>query len=399
MNIIYFANYFPPTSGAAAICTHKIVEYLSNLGHNVLVLTPGDKGKSFNINNSETFIKSINLQIKSSFSIIRFPLSLFISHFENLIRFLIKLKSAFNPNLILSQYHTYHYATVAGGLLSKILKIPHAIRSHDIFIDLKSKSFPFRILFPIIYPQIYRSIKNCDVDYVQTLEMKQYLQKIKKFENVKFKILHNGIDLNLFYPFKNQDVLKEKYGCETIISFIGLISQDTGIHNFIKVLPEIFKNHKDTHLILIGDGPYKNYVLNLIKKFKLNNQVHFLGIRPHEEIPFFINNSNIGIGRITHEELWRYFIPVKCLEYMACKKTFITTPISQDIIKNNDVGIILKKDFNNKELIKNLLMLIEDKALRNKLGENGIKKIHNKFNWKVILDRFNEDLLNLVYHS
>jgi glycosyltransferase involved in cell wall biosynthesis len=396
MNILYFANYFPPSSGAAAICTHKIVDYLSNVGHNVLVLTPGNKGKSFKMENTEFIENDQNLKLISSYSIIKFPLSLFISHFENLARFLINIKSRFDPHLILSQYHTYHYATVVGGLLSKLFKIPHAIRSHDIFIDLKSKSIPFQIIFPFIYPQIYRSIKNCDIDYVQTLEMKEYLQRIKLFKNVKFKVLHNGIDLNMFYPFESKDYFKEKYGCNTVISFIGLISQDTGIYNFIKTLPELFKHNKDTHLILVGDGPYKIHVLNLIKKYKLNDKVHFLGLQPHSTIPFFINNSDIGIGRITHEELWRYFVPVKCLEYMACKKPFITTPISQDVIKNNDVGLILSKDFTEKEIIDNTLLLIEDQKLREKLSSNGLEKIYKDFNWAEILKNFNRDLINLV---
>ncbi len=396
MNIIYFANYFPPTSGAAAICTHKIVEYLARRGHNVLVLTPGDKGKSFKANNLKIFESSVNLNMKSSSSIVKFPISLFFSHFENLLRFIIKINFFFKPQLILSQYHTYHYATVVGGLLSKLLKVPHAIRSHDIFIDLKSKSFSFRTLFPIIYPQIYRSIQSCDVDYVQTTEMKNYLQKIKLFKNVEFKILHNGVDLNLFKPSKNQEFLKEKYGCDTIISFIGLMSEDTGIHNFIKVLPEVFKHHKETHLLLIGDGPYKKYALNLIKKLKLKNQVHFLGILPHEEIPFYVNNSDIGIGRITHEDLWRYFVPVKCLEYMACNKPFITTPVSQDVIKNNDVGILLRKNFTDKEIVYEMNSLIEDKSLQRKLGKTGIEKIHNSFNWEKILSEFSKDIVNLV---
>ena len=396
MNILYFSNYYPPTSGAAAICTQKIVRTLANYGHKVLVLTPGDKGKAFNLNSVEEFNDSNNLQIKSSYNIIKFPISLFFSHFENLARFLLKIKTSFKPDLIFSQYHTYHYASVVGGFLSKLLDIPHAIRSHDIFIDLKSKPVAFRVIFPVIYPQIYRSIKNCDIDFVQTLEMKKYLQRIKLFQDVKFKILHNGIDLNLFHPSKNQDYLKEQYGCETIISFIGLMSQDTGIHNFVKVLPEIFKIYKETHLLLIGDGPYKNYVLNFIKKKKMKNRVHFFGIKPHEEIPFFINNSDIGIGRITHEELWRYFVPVKCIEYMSCKKPFITTPISQDVIKDDDVGLILSKDFTDREIINKVSMLIEDKNLHERLGEAGLKKVYQDFNWDVVLNKLNKDLLELV---
>ena len=80
----------------------------------------------------------------------------------------------------MSQYHTFHYASVVASYAAKILGLPHIIRSHDIFIDMTSKSLPFRIFFSIIYPQIYNSIRNCSIDYVQTTEMKDYLQKVRK---------------------------------------------------------------------------------------------------------------------------------------------------------------------------------------------------------------------------
>lgn len=361
-----------------------------------MILAPGGKGNTFDIKNSSNFISVPNMKLNQSLSFINFPLNLVFSHFENLLRFLIKIRTKFKPDLIMSQYHTFHYASVVASYLAKILALPHIIRSHDIFIDMVPKPLPFRIFFSIIYPQIYHSIRNCNIDYVQTTEMKGYLQKIRKFRNVKFKILHNGIDLDLFYPSKNQEILKEKYGCETLISFIGLMTQDIGLYNFIKALPEVLKSHKDTHLLLIGDGPDKKNILELASKLNLTKQIHFLGIKPHADIPFFTNNCDIGIGRITHKEMWRFFIPVKCLEYMACKKPFITTPISQDVIKDNDVGLIIRKNFSEDDIVNNLNYLIEDKPLQKQLGERGINKIYEKFNWDIILQQFNRDLLSLV---
>ena len=81
---------------------------------------------------------------------------------------------------------------------------------------------------------------------------------------------------------------------------------------------------------------------------------------------------------------------------MACKKPFITTPISQDIIKDNDVGLIIRKNFSEDDIVNNLNYLIEDKALQKQLGERGINKIYEKFNWDIILQQFNRDLLSLV---
>lgn len=398
MKILYFVNYFPPINEAAALNALKIAEYLTKFGHQILVLAPGDMGNVFYFKSSKKLIDSSKIEVKFSNPIVKYPFSFIFSHFENMIKFLINLKSSFSPDMILSQFHPHHYASVSAGYLSKILKLPHIIRSHDLFIsDLDDCSIPFKLYNLVIYPLVYKSILNCKIFYVTTSEMRNYLLKFKKLRKVDIKIHHNGIDTTLFYPSNNQEEIKNKFGCDTIFSYIGLITKDLGIHNFLSILPEILKTHKDTHLIIIGHGPYMKYVLNFIKRNKLINQVHFLGIKPHDEIPFYINNCDIGIGRITHKKFVQYGIPIKCLEYMACKKPFITTPVSRDIIENDDVGILLKKNYSQKELLDNMISLIEDKGLRTKLGENGLKKIHQKFRWEEIMNRFNNELLELKF--
>ena len=395
MKILYFVHGFPPSIGAASINTFKIVEYLSKFGHKVLVLTPGVFSKTSGIKNSDEF-NNLNISVKYSSSLVKIPFNLIFSHFENMAKFLLKLKPNFKPDLILSQYHAYHYASVVGGYLSKILKIPHIIRSHDIFFFSNNFSLPFSLFYKMNYTRIYSSILNCDAFYVTTTEMKRHFMKYKKLKNINFKIHHNGIDTNEFYPFKNQEELKNSYGCENIILFVGQISRDYDLQYIINALPDILKEHKDTFFLIIGSGPHEENLRIFLKKKKLTKKVHFLGIKPHKEIPFYINNCDIGIGRISHETIWRYMIPVKCLEYMACKKPFITAPISTDVLINNDVGITLKRNFTKGDIISGINTLIEDKTLRRNLGENGLKKIDIKFRWDKIMYEFNKELFQTI---
>ena len=399
MKILYIVNYFSPLTGAASINSQKIANHLVKFGHELIVLAPYDMGKTFNVKFQSHATRFSYYKVKYSNPLIKFPLSLVFSHIENMFTFMRKIKKSFSPDIIISQHHAFHYASVVGSYLSKKLKIPHVIRSHDIFLDLESRSFLYNLFVSLVHPQVFQSLRNSDICYLTTNEMRNYYLKFKKLRDINFKIHPNGIDINEFFPYKNQHELKDKYGCEMIISFIGLMSYDIGIQNLIKIFPEVLKTNKETNLILIGDGPYKENILSLIKKLDLTKKIHFLGVIPHDKIPYFINNSDIGIGRITHKKQWKYMIPVKCLEYMACKKPFITTPVSQDIIKNNDVGLLLKKDFSDEALINKLNMLIEDKTLREKLGETGLKKIHKMFRWENIMTRFNDDLEKIIQNK
>jgi len=397
MKILYFVHGFPPSIGAGAINAYKIAKYLGEFGHKILVLSPGVFSKISPESNLKA-VSNLDITVKYSSKLMKIPLNLVFSHFENMLKFLIKLKTSFIPDVILSQYSAFHYASVIGGYVSKILKLPHIIRSHDIFLPTDLFSFPIKLFHSIIYTRIYSSISNCDIFYVTTSEMKRYYLKFKNLQKVNFKIHHNGVDTNTFYPFNNQEELKDKYACENIVLFIGQIGRDYDLQYIMKALPEILKTHKDTHFLIVGSGPKfaKENLINFIKKNNLIKQVHFLGIKPHEDIPFYINNSDIGIGRVSREKIWRYMIPVKCLEYMSCKKPFITAPISTDVLKNNDVGLSLKRDFNEKDIKLTLNTLIEDRNLRRKLGENGFKKINQKFHWEKIMTNFNNDLLHII---
>ena len=391
MNILYIVHGFPPSIGPAALNAYKIVEYLAKFGHRILILSPGVFSKTSNFNNL-TLISKADINVKYSNSRIKAPLNLIVSHYENMLKLLIKFKSDFKPDLVLSQYHAYHYASVVGNLISKILKVPHIIRSHDIFFPTSNHSYPFQIFHSIIYPKIYHSIFDCKAFYVVCSELRDYMLKFNKFKNLNIRIHHNGIDNTRFFPLKNQSVLKDKFGCENIISYIGVISEDAGLHHFIQALPDLFKNDKETHVILLGDGPYKDIILNFLKKNNLETKVHFYGIIPHEQIPYFINNSDIGIGRITSSIVWRYSIPIKCLEYLACKKTFLSTPVSIDLVKNNDVGLLLNRSFTKKEILEKTNILIEDRNLREKLAKNGFNKINKYFLWDNVMNEFNQDL-------
>ena len=102
MKILYLVSYFHPIIGAAAINTAKIVEYLINYDHQVLVLTPGIMGKNYRLIDTERIISSPNFDLKCSSNYIKYPFNLILSPFENMINFILKLKKFFTPDIILS---------------------------------------------------------------------------------------------------------------------------------------------------------------------------------------------------------------------------------------------------------------------------------------------------------
>ena len=94
MKILYFVHGFPPSIGAGAINAFEIAKFLSRFGHEILVLSPGVFSKTSKKNTLADHIHS-NINVKYSSKLIKIPLNLIFSHFENITKFFIKLKPDF----------------------------------------------------------------------------------------------------------------------------------------------------------------------------------------------------------------------------------------------------------------------------------------------------------------
>jgi glycosyltransferase involved in cell wall biosynthesis len=342
-----------------------------------------------------------NIQVIYSNSLIRYPISFLYSHFENLLYFFRKFKNKFVPNIIISQYHTFHFAPIVASILAKFYKIPYIIRTHDIFSSYYGKLQERGSLSELIWlksiPHLtYNSIKNADLCSLPSSEILKHFKQIKKFQNQNliFNLHHNGIDFNEIYPH-HDSTLKDQFACENLFLYMGHLDVDHGISNFIRAIPIILREQKETHFVILGSGKDKKFSKQEVKKLKLEKYVHFIDPVPHSMINFYVNNMDVGVGYLTKEIQYHYNCPIKILEYMACKKTFITTKISKDVLHNNNTGLLIESmDFN--EIANKSINLLQDKKLRTKLGENGYNIIKNNFQWDKLMNEFEECMVNLV---
>lgn len=102
---------------------------------------------------------------------------------------------------------------------------------------------------------------------------------LKELNDEQFKKQNYWLFISIFRPYKNIDGLIEAYGRLSLIE---------------KELPNLY---------LIGDYPsnyrgieeYKSEITNLIKKYKIQNKVKFLGIQPHDISMKYLANSNLFI--------------------------------------------------------------------------------------------------------
>lgn len=108
----------------------------------------------------------------------------------------------------------------------------------------------------------------------------------KTFESGDVHIIRNAIDINKFkYVESTRNKIRKELKIEDrlVLGHIGRFVQQKNHEYLIDVFFEIYKENKNTVLILVGDGPLEDKIREKVNKLNLTDVVYFLGI---------INNVN-----------------------------------------------------------------------------------------------------------
>ena len=196
----------------------------------------------------------------------------------------------------------------------------------------------------------------------------------------KIKIIPNAVDTDLFKPRNTQ---KE----ENSIIWIGRLVPEKGLIYLLKALNIIVNKYKiKVKAIIVGDGPQKPELLDLIHKYDLSQYVHLTGILNKKEVAHILNKAQLFVLPSLKEGL-----PKALLEAMASGLPAIASNISgiNEVIKNHYNGLLVQPQ-NPQQLAEAITYLLSNPTLIKKLGANARKSIIRKYSWLHILAKLDQ---------
>ncbi len=98
-----------------------------------------------------------------------------------------------------------------------------------------------------------------------------------------------GIDTEHFAPVDSA-ALKSNLGLDAkkVIVSVGRLVHRKGQDNLIEALSAIISEVPDAHLLLVGEGPYRDHLTKLVGKYNLQSNVTFIGRIQYEDLPKYI---------------------------------------------------------------------------------------------------------------
>ncbi len=244
--------------------------------------------------------------------------------------------------------------------------------------EFQNKKYSIGDGFNMVMVEVLRAVQRFSVGQANVV-----ITPSKYFSNLvsgwlggkkEIKTIYNGIDLNFEYK------KAEKFNDKTIIT-AGRLVPWKGFDTLIGTLPQM----SEWRLLIAGDGPDKDRLVNLAAELKVSDRVEFLGQLPREELFTKIYQSHVFALLATFESF-----SFQTVEAMHIGTPAIVGDIGNlsEIIDNGKNGILIDpKD--GKSFIEYANRIVADAEFAKKLSENG-KSRANDFSVNKTLDQLCE---------
>ena len=280
--------------------------------------------------------------------------------------FLFK-ETFYNKKVIILCFQGIVYCTI----FSKILGLKIIIRSNSSPSGW-SKNILKKYLYKIIYNLADRVIVN-SIDFKKELKNKFNLDSIS---------IYNPLNKNeiLKSSKKRVDIKFFKKKSLNIIS-VARFSEQKDHETLIKSI-NILKSNFNIKLLLIGSGPEKFKINNLIKKLKLQKYIKIIKFKKN---PYpYIKKSDLFVLSSKYEGS-----PNVLLEAITLKKFIISSdcPTGPREILDNGKGGILFKTGDYQMLSKKIIFYLKNKKQLNKKKNYAFRRLH-RFDYNKRLNEY-----------
>lgn len=258
------------------------------------------------------------------------------------------------------------HADILGRIIGRIARVPIIISS----IRCAHKDKPLLVwLSKLTAPLAHHFIAVSD-------SVKQWTENRLHIPAEKITIIHNGVTENLSTKspeLSNIEAQLQLNESNLVITYIGRLDSQKGLEFLIEAISILQATSLPPFdVLLVGDGPQKSELENLVQRNNLSN-IKFLGFR--RDVNNILQASSIFVSPTLFEG-----ISNAIMEAMASGLPVVTTdiPENKELIDNMQNGIVVPVR-DGKALAAGLASLLNSAELRSKLGATAQATIRNNF--------------------
>lgn len=194
-------------------------------------------------------------------------------------------------------------------------------------------------------------------------------------------LIHNGIDSESVRVNVERSRIRSDWKVSDAFPLIGVIGRLTRIKGqdiLLRAIAHIHRSNRTLKVVVIGEGPERTRLQELAITLGIENATIFAGHR--NDVYDCINAIDIFVLPSLHEGL-----PMVLLEAMALGSPVIASRVGgvPEVIEHRNNGLLFSAG-SDQELAENLLLLLGNRELAVRLGEEGRKRVRAQFNAEIM---------------
>jgi len=362
------ADLYPDVVGGIGLHAHEMSKIQASMGHDVTVFSSLKDNSENKIEHTDGYKIVRHKEIANIFGNSISPEKFF------------SLIETYNDYDIVHAHSHLFFSTNIASLVRKFnKKTPLVITSHGL-IPVSGPEIMYRMFLPTV---AHWTFKNCDAVLCYTEEQKKKLSRVTKTELNKIHVVPNGINTNMFSPYKaDHDDFR--------ILWVGRMVERKGIQELLKAFKLLHSDFKETKLLLVGEGPLREWVIDFIYKNSLEDSVELKSFVKYEDMPKIYNSCDIFVLPSHHEG-----VPKSVLEAMACGLPIVMTEMEHLTDLLDGAGLTHKLG-KVEEIRDRIQYLIENNDRLKRMGKKGHKKIEKQHSWRDTVKKTKDVYQNLI---
>ena len=361
MRIAFFTDTYWPQINGISENIDTLRRQLENKGHEVYIVAP--KSSGYKETDDHVFRLTGVRYVKNPEQRMIIPIP------EKDLRMLLRKK------FDIVHIHTLGTAGFLGWEFAQLRDIPCVVTYHTLLNRYAHYFLKGKILKPKVYEVGSRIFCNlCDLVVAPTQRVKDELTSYGVKKDIE--VVSGGIELERFKK-RESGFLRNKIGLnreDKIILYLGRLGKEKNIAFIIKSLEKLLKREKDTYLAIVGGGPEKEVLEDLVLSLGLKQKVLFTGFIERINVPNIYSDSDIFVFA-SNTETQGLTVP----EAMAAglPVVVVSDPAFEDIVFDERTGLV--SDGDESEFVKKVESLLTDPGLREKLGLAGKDLVEKEF--------------------
>ncbi len=379
-------NQFPPDIGGTQNLLYNVTKRLDP--EKLIVLA--DKGEKNVLHPKETSLKEIKaFDERQKFKIIRssfFYTSKFVwPRWMPVLKKLREIVPALNiENIVAGQVLPMG---AAARIVAQTYQIPYSVYTYGMDIEI-----------PLQHWRRKKTLKSTlkDTEHIFTIseDTKRRVLRAGGTEDQIVKI-NPGLDVSEFIP--NKDLLSRKteelidryklQGKKVIVT-VGRTVARKGQDTVLKSLPKIIEQIPEAHYVIAGGGEYLDELKSISAKLNLEKHVTFTGRFPDDEKAALYNLADVVvmISRVEKSTDIEGF-GIVYLEANALGKPVVAGRSGgvEDAVIDHKTGLLVDDPTDTDEVSKQIVRLLRDEDLANRLGEQGRERVGRDFDWNELV--------------